>query len=98
MANNTMAEEKKTESGDEKTADSPIDLAKTEDLHKWLITKGVTCVGVKPFLTAYFHKLRQMGIPVNMIFGGGVLLSEYTPGYIWTCEDNDDNKAFCNFG
>ena len=79
------------------TADMTASLSSVEDLleelHKWLILQGSRSQGVKPFLAAYFHKLRAMEIPVDLIFGGGVLLSEYTPGYIWMCESSDGDMV-----
>jgi len=64
-----------------------------EDIHKWLIVEGSSFSGVQSFLTAYFSKLLDLKMPVDMIFGGGVLLSEYTPGYIWTCENTNTSTA-----
>jgi signal transduction histidine kinase/ActR/RegA family two-component response regulator len=57
-----------------------------EEIHRWLFLRGGQMEDVPSMLSEYSEKIRELGIPLDRLFIGGLMLHPQVSAYVWKWE------------
>lgn len=61
-----------------------------EEIHRWLFLRGGQMEDVPSMLSEYSEKIRELGIPLDRLFIGGLMLHPQVSAYVWKWEVGTD--------
>jgi hypothetical protein len=59
-----------------------------EEIQRWLFMEGGHMKGVEELITEYCVHVRELGIPLDRLFVGGLMLHPQVSAYVWKWETN----------